>query len=482
MKRFLLYLVAWLVAWLPLQAHVVVINDSVQTTVEQIVATGLPLVLVETVDAVEPTCDYVSAPPGAWGMSITNATKVPGRLCIYRGDTIPAYDSGEYDGRSHGMTIKLRGNTSAYRDKKPYKIKLETSDDLLMRDDPDCYERDWLLVTDDQLKALSGFMLGQVLGMQWTPAFRYVNLVINDNYRGVYMLIESIKRNPYSRIDVSRSGMLCEADAYWWNADVYIKSSLDAHYGYTFKYPSDEGLSEADLNYFRDYLGAFEASLSQDNYEQYIDVTSFARWCLAQDILGAWDSGGTNRYYSRYDREQDTPLVMPCLWDFDSNEMNYSNWSRCHVEHFSRLFNNPNQTFRLEYIKQWFRVLPTLRQQMKQLFTDFRYSNQYRGMYNSVLMNNHRWGTTISFMLAVSNRDKWYDNRLPILQKLIDSLRLSCDVNIDGSVDVADVNTAINCMLGQNAPDVIPAACDVNQDDAVDVTDVNFIINAMLGR
>ena len=85
-------------------------------------------------------------------------------------------------------------------------------------------------------------------------------------------------------------------------------------------------------------------------------------------------------------------------------------------------------------------------------------------------------------MLAVSNRDKWYDNRLPILQKLIDSLRLSCDVNFDGSVDVADVNTAINCMLGQNAPDVIPAACDVNQDDAVDVTDVNFIINAMLGR
>lgn len=54
---------------------------------------------------------------------------------------------------------------------------------------------------------------------------------------------------------------------------------------------------------------------------------------------------------------------------------------------------------------------------------------------------------------------------------------LSCDVNGDGSVNVADVQAIINQSLG-----AIPAVDDLNQDGVVNVVDVQTVINALLGR
>jgi len=55
---------------------------------------------------------------------------------------------------------------------------------------------------------------------------------------------------------------------------------------------------------------------------------------------------------------------------------------------------------------------------------------------------------------------------------------LNCDINQDGKVDIADVNAAINVMLGKSEN---PLA-DCNGDGKVDIADVNMVINAMLGK
>ena len=99
-------------------------------TVEELETVGLPWVEVTTVGGEEPTCDYLSPPPYATGHGITNATKVPGRLRIIdSGECV--YDSGDFDGEDGGMTIKIRGNSSAYQAKKPYKVRLRRKADLL---------------------------------------------------------------------------------------------------------------------------------------------------------------------------------------------------------------------------------------------------------------------------------------------------------------------------------------------------------------
>ena len=53
------------------------------------------------------------------------------------------------------------------------------------------------------------------------------------------------------------------------------------------------------------------------------------------------------------------------------------------------------------------------------------------------------------------------------------------DANGDGQVDISDVNSVINQMLGKEP--MIPA-CDMNGDGKIDISDVNAVINKMLGK
>ena len=54
------------------------------------------------------------------------------------------------------------------------------------------------------------------------------------------------------------------------------------------------------------------------------------------------------------------------------------------------------------------------------------------------------------------------------------------DVDGNGTVDISDVNTVINVMLGKNSSAMLQA--DVTGDGTVDVADVNAVINIMLGK
>ena len=55
------------------------------------------------------------------------------------------------------------------------------------------------------------------------------------------------------------------------------------------------------------------------------------------------------------------------------------------------------------------------------------------------------------------------------------------DVNGDGIVDIADVNCAINVILGSEPAEKYEGRADVNGDGTVDIADVNEIINIILG-
>lgn len=64
----------------------------------------------------------------------------------------------------------------------------------------------------------------------------------------------------------------------------------------------------------------------------------------------------------------------------------------------------------------------------------------------------------------------------------IQSSAIAGDVNMDGTVDIADLNLCINYMLG-HMPSVFDFdACDVSANGNIDIADINGIINIMLGR
>ena len=465
-------------------ATVVAVGDYNSRTLNEVIALGLPVLYLETVEHEEPTCEYVSAPSGCMGATIRNATKVPGRLIVYQlidGNDSVLYDSGDYEKDVSGMTIKLRGNTSAYEAKKPYKIKLQKKFDLLFGGNDSVYkDKEWLLLKDDYMTTIAGFKVSELVGMVWTPRHHFVNVVINGSYRGTYLLCESVKRNPDCRLNVDKnSGFIFECDPYWWNEDVYVLSERNPSYNYTFKYPDDEDITQEQLDYMQALVNAYEASLKATNYPDLIDVRSFAAWCLVHDISGTKDSGGANRYYTKYDTTPESKIVMPLAWDFDMAERTYSAWSKSHTSHMTNLFNNTNRAFVGEFVDLWYAMRRTFLNDITGYMTAFSQSDEGIALNASLALNQIVYGTSLSVNNNATGRNTWYNSRYSWLDKTIMALVKQGDVNLDGLIDIGDVTAIIDMILNGSGGNC--RAADIDGSGAIDIIDVTMLISSVLG-
>lgn len=360
---------------------------------EQLKAIGLPIVIINTVNNEEPKCDIISAPPGENGITHTNANKVPGRLQIIQGDDC-LYDSGEYVEDESGMKMRIRGNTSAQWAKKPFKISLQKKADLLMRGNDDKYkDKDWLLLSGYGVNHLLGFYVNELVGLPWTPQYTPVLLVVNNDFRGTYNLIESVKRNTKCRLNVSDTGFIFERDPYWWNEEVYFQTNTS--HEYTFKYPKAEDVTSDQLLYLRDYMNSVEQSFTDGSYPDYIDVESFASWVLGQDILSSWDCAGSNMYITKYDDTPDSKIMMANMWDFDmACRMPSSSWARVHYEYFyyKQLFDSPNKEFTRVYKNKWNELYPTLKNDIFQYMRNYCNSIECHKVDDACIWDMRRWG------------------------------------------------------------------------------------------
>lgn len=463
----------------------ITVGDTTVMTLTEILAKRLTTVVIETVNQEEPTCEYVYPPAGSgcMGASITNATKVPGRMRIYKRyyarDSL-LYDSGEFEESESGMTIKIRGNTSAFAPKKPYKIKLQKKKDLLFRGDEDTYkDKEWLLLKDDYLLTTAGFIVSELVGMTWVPGHRFVNVIINNDYKGVYLLCESVKRNQDCRLNVDKNtGYIFECDPYWWNEDVYVNSITSPKYNFTFKYHDSDEITADQLDYIQRVVTRYENSLRTENYPQYIDVESFAAWCLAHDILGTQDSGGSNRYYTKNDSTDDSKIVMPLVWDFDMCERTNNAWSNCHTDHMSQLFNNSNRKFVDAYAGLWRKLEDKIIQEFTQGLNDFSSFQDGFAVNSCFQLDKIVWGNTLSVYGSIITHKNWMSNRQPWMTTKIAALNPQGDTNVDGIVNMDDLTYLINVLVYNNVD--YPYASDVNRDSVIGMDDLTYLINLLV--
>ena len=394
--------------------------NSFSYTLDSIKSLGLPVITIETVNGEEPTCEYVDHPEGMAGFGIRNATKVPGRLTITLGDEV-LYDSGPYAKDTSGMRIKIRGNSSAWPSKKPYKVKFEKTADLLLRGDEETYsDKDWLLIKDPDFRQHIGFETSRLMGIEWTPCCRYVNVVMNGDYRGLYLLCEPVERNKRCRINVSETGYIVESDAYFWNEDLYIPSSLSP-FGWTLKFPDEDDVTEERLAWLTSELAGLEEALSGDSYAERIDVESFARWLLTHDILGTWDSYGSNLFVSRYD-SLDSKARMPVLWDFDAIFMMEGTWSNVHRERFffQHLLSSRDRVFASTYLALWEELKNSVFDGMLSFIDKYEISEEAEAVDASMNLDAERWHneyTSLRDHLATArtwfeSREAWMDEHI----------------------------------------------------------------------
>lgn len=298
-------------------------------------STAFPRLEINTENNIFPNCDYVSHPAGCIGAGTTNKQNSQCVIKLYDSDNTLKYESDGGSGSYLGAKIKVRGNTSAYSEKKPYKIKLKNNCDLLSyllpnRTDKSYADKNWVLLKGGQyINQVIGSSVSKLVGMDYTPEFSYVILYLNGDYRGLYILCESVDKGngegeEQARCAVSDGGYVIEMDAYWWNEDLYFSTPYTErkYCRWTFKYPDSDGITNvsAEYLYIKDYISQFDNAImsGDESYKQYIDLQSFAKWLVAHDILGTLDAGGSNMYVTKFDNTDGSVLRMGPLWDFDS--------------------------------------------------------------------------------------------------------------------------------------------------------------------
>ena len=233
--------------------------------------------------------------------------------------------------------IKGRGNATWGYEKKPYKIKFDQKQDMLGHG----ANKDWVLLADYCDKSLmrTPYMceLAQTVGLPYPIHYRHVQLYLNEEYVGLYVLTDQVEKKK-GRVDIEDDGFLFEHDNYFWDEPLNFMTDHRG-YWYTFKYPDPEDgkIAEGDdnFNYIVRFMNDFEAALYSDDfkdpekgYRKYIDVKSFAKWFLVQELTANLEP---NMYYVLPTRG--AKLQLAPVWDAEWSmglayrEDEYAGWA-----------------------------------------------------------------------------------------------------------------------------------------------------------
>jgi len=266
------------------------------TVANELVETGLPVIYIETENhqLITSKEDYVNA-----------------SLILKNKDQILAQGT---------LRIRGRGNAT-WRDypKKPYRLKLDEKTDMLDMGS----DKDWVLLANYCDKTLMrtavAFKTSELMNFPWTPKYRFVEVVLNGEYIGNYNLTEHIKQGD-NRVNIPKRGYLFERDGYYKEEPVWFETNT-RNYGYSFKNPDTDDITQDEINYIKNYMNTFEAVLASASfndpslgYRKYLDPYSFARWFVFQQMLANMD---TNVYLTKDDQSESTKLFMGPTWDFE---------------------------------------------------------------------------------------------------------------------------------------------------------------------
>ena len=426
-------------------------------TYDQVKQAGLHIVEITTVNSEEPEGNIVESPlfPGSYNMVYKN--KVPCQIVISNNGQI-LYDSDEYIKKTSGATIRINGNTTAYYShplNMPYKIKLEKAADLLCRGNDSKYkDKEWRLLKDAvSLNTMIGLKVSQLLDLEWTSAYIPCNVIINGDYRGCYLLMETMKQNESCRVKCDKqTGYIIEKDPYWWKETKYFSSNWykdDNVYRWTWKYPDSDDVNDEQETYIKQYIESMEESLSNGNYESYIDIKSFAKWILVHDIIGTRDSWGSNMFMKKYDNTDNSQLQLPCVWDFDSSfDITPGSFSLLHTqenEYFNALFNSSNRTFATTYMTLWNNHKKEIMDNLYEFINEYANSDEAKALDISRELYNERW----NYDYQTVNEDiqqihDWFQNHIDLLDQNIQLIEESSDISLRKKSITNSENTYYN--------------------------------------
>ncbi len=236
------------------------------------------------------------------------------------------------------IDIELRGSSSIAYPKKGY--RLETVDasgnnlNVPLLGMPK--ENDWILYAsyDDQslMRNVLAYRLSLEIG-RYAPRVRFCELVLNNDYRGVYVFMEKIKQDK-NRVNITemkpedRSGDAVTG-GYIWKFDKIEgeqTAGWNSNHGifYQFHDPKADDLVGEQMAYIRDFMNVFETVMilpspgdSTFGYPRYIDVDSFVDHFLLSEFCKNIDAYRISTFMYKDRDSKGGKLKAGPIWDFN---------------------------------------------------------------------------------------------------------------------------------------------------------------------
>ena len=266
--------------------------------------------------------------------------------------------AGSYEGP---IGIKLRGNSSLSFNQKKYTIELrdESGKDVEASLLGMPAHSDWVLLAPyNDVSAVRdplAFQLWRNMG-HWAPRTRMVELTLNGDYRGIYILSEAIKRDSM-RVDIAKlkksdiagrdvtGGYILRIDTYD-EEDATFPSKvpgigegiMTSQITWSCIYPKKKKLQPEQLAYIEQFVDSMELVIQSDDfanpqrgYAHFIDVPSFVDYFIHTELSLNADGYKRSAYFYKEKLHADGTggkLVAGPVWDYN---LAYGNCNFCNA-------------------------------------------------------------------------------------------------------------------------------------------------------
>ena len=276
--------------------------------------------------------------------------------------------TSEYEGE---ISIKTRGNSSWYnKEKKPFTIKLPGAARILNLEKGKSFTLVTNITDNSFICNALAFDMAKAMGLL-APTFNYVSLYLNGDYKGIYQMSNKIdvNRRSVNIVDLEKENKFVnnrrlseyprfsigEPRMKGHMKGVNIKNPEDFTGGYLLDnsgqnwqyyssisgFVSDAGdpirikspkyASFEQVNYISNFYNEMEAAVMSSSgyhettgnyYTEYLDIASFARYFLLQEITLNPD-GGVFSFLMYKDAGDTSKMHAGPAWDFDRGLRKY---------------------------------------------------------------------------------------------------------------------------------------------------------------
>jgi hypothetical protein len=231
--------------------------------------------------------------------------------------------------------IELRGFTSLTFKMKQYDIELRDSlgDDVSVSLLGMPKESDWVLNGSYTDKSLIRNVLLYNLSRQsglCSPRTRFCELLIDGDYKGIYVLVEKVKRDNY-RVDISKldlddnaadsltGGYIVKFDRKSNDSYVYLSN---ANVGAQLVYTKNKNVTKEQFDYIKSYFYQFDKSLSQEelivaDFSPSLNINSFVDYFIFSELSKNIDSYRLSTYLYKDMDSKGGEIFMGPLWDYN---------------------------------------------------------------------------------------------------------------------------------------------------------------------